>query len=73
MISVAMFVFIMDVLKYYFGIDPVASMRQELESKKGKKHTKPKKPATIMRFRYVNASVEKSFRTTNATVEETSV
>jgi hypothetical protein len=67
MISVAMFVFIMDILKYYFGIDPVASMCQELESKKGKK------PATIKRFRYVNALPEKSFRTTNATVEETSV
>jgi hypothetical protein len=72
MISVAMFVFIMDVLKYYFGIDPVDSVRKELQSKKEKKHVKNNKPGIIIRFHYVNASPELSFRTTNATVKETS-
>jgi hypothetical protein len=49
MISAAMFIVVMDVLKYYFGIDPV---RDEL--KQGKQ-SKKKKPAVVIRLIYVNA------------------
>jgi hypothetical protein len=74
MIGVAMFVFIMDVLKYFCGIDPVDSERQKLQSKKLKnKHVKKKKPVIIKRFLYVNAPPTKSSEKTISTTEETSI
>jgi hypothetical protein len=51
MISVAIFIIIMDILKYCFGIDPV---REELEQIRRKKQARKRKPV-IQRFIYVNA------------------
>jgi hypothetical protein len=50
MCSVAMFVIIMDILKYCFGIDLT---RKELEEVRRKKRAKKRKPV-IQRFVYVN-------------------
>jgi hypothetical protein len=50
MISVAMFVIIMDVLKYYFGIDPVQKERERFRRKKKNKQKKRTKPPVILRF-----------------------
>jgi hypothetical protein len=51
MISVAMFIVIMDVLKYCFGIDPVDKERERIRRQKQAKKRKP----VIQRFVYVNA------------------
>jgi hypothetical protein len=51
-VSVAMFVLIMDILKYCFGIDPVEVERKRLRREKHAK--RPKRPV-IQRFVYVNA------------------
>ncbi len=51
MCTVAMFVIIMDILKYCFGIDLT---RKELEEVRRKKRAKKRKPV-IQRFVYVNA------------------
>jgi hypothetical protein len=51
LISVAMFIIIMDILKYCFGIDPVHEERKRIRRKKRDKHRKP----VIQRFVYVNA------------------
>ena len=48
MASVAMFIVIMDILKYCFGIDPT---REELERYRRAKKRKP----VVQRFIYVNA------------------
>jgi uncharacterized membrane protein len=55
MISVAMFVIIMDVLKYYFGIDPVQEERERIRRKKKNKQKKRTKPPAILRFSCFNA------------------
>ena len=52
LISVALFVVAMDVLKYCFGIDPVHEEREHIRRKKQPKRRKP----VIQRFVYVNAS-----------------
>jgi hypothetical protein len=54
LISVAMFIVIMDILKYCFGIDPVHEERQRIRRKKQAKKRKP----VIQRFVYVNAPSE---------------
>ncbi len=51
MSCVAMFVIIMDILKYCFGIDPT---REDLERIRRAKQAKKRKPV-IQRFVYVNA------------------
>jgi hypothetical protein len=51
MASVAMFVIIMDILKYCFGIDPVHEEREKIRREKRAKKRKP----VIQRFIYVNA------------------
>ncbi len=56
MISVVMFVVILDVLKYFFGIDPVDRTRKKLQSTKRKKDVERKKSVNAIRFIYVNAS-----------------
>ena len=67
MTIVVMFVVIMDVLKYCFGIDPVHEERERLQQEKRQKKRKP----VIQRFTYVNAppppSSEKSANTTAET------
>ena len=51
MVSVAMFVVVMDILKYCFGIDPVEEERERIRRAKRAKKRKP----VIQRFVYVNA------------------
>jgi hypothetical protein len=51
MASVAMFVVIMDILKYCFGIDPVHKVRERMRRKK---QAKKRKRPVIQRFVYVN-------------------
>ncbi|CAF1601602.1 unnamed protein product, partial [Adineta ricciae] len=49
--SVALFVIVMDVLKYFFGIDVTRREREEIRRERGEKRRKP----LIGRFVYVNA------------------
>jgi hypothetical protein len=65
MVAAAMFIIIMDILKYCFGIDPT---REELERIRQKKREKKRKPV-IQRFVYVNAPPKDR----NPIVEETAV
>ena len=51
MVIVVMFVIIMDILKYCFGIDPVSEERERIRRQKLAKKRKP----VIQRFIYVNA------------------
>jgi hypothetical protein len=51
LISVAIFIIMMDILKYCFGIDPVGEERKRIRRKKQAKKRKP----VIQRFIYVNA------------------
>jgi hypothetical protein len=59
LISVAMFIIIMDVLKYCFGIDPVHEERERIRRKKQVKKRKP----VIQRFVYVNTPFEQTSAT----------
>jgi hypothetical protein len=52
LISVALFIITMDVLKYCFGIDPVG---KKVGKKGKKKQVTKRKPPVILRFIYVNA------------------
>ncbi len=65
--SAVMFIVIMDILKYCFGIDPVREERERIRRKKLEKKRKP----VIQRFVYVNAPtpVDQS----NSSVEETAI
>jgi hypothetical protein len=67
MASVAMFIIIMDVLKYCFGIDPI---REELERIRREKQARKRKPV-IQRFIYVNAPPPSE--QPNSSVAETAV
>ncbi len=58
-ISVGIFVVTMDVLKYFFGIDPVGPTSKQIQAKKRRKPKRKKKPVTITRFIYVNAPSQK--------------
>jgi hypothetical protein len=71
-IIVAIFIVTLDVLKYFFGIDPVGPVRKELQSKNGKKRLKKHKHATIIRYIYVNALPRTSPQIMISTMEETS-
>jgi hypothetical protein len=51
-VSVAMFIVIMDILKYGFGIDAVG---KDLKRMKRKKRNMKQKPPVIVRFIYVNS------------------
>jgi hypothetical protein len=71
LISVALFIITMDVLKYCFGIDPVG---EELEKKRQKKEAKKRKPPVVQRFVYVNAApVTAPAEQLISTIEETVV
>ena len=52
-LSVVVFIVVMDILKYCFGIDPVHGERERLREEKEKK--KKRKPI-IQRFVYVNSA-----------------
>ena len=54
LIVVAMFIVIMDILKYCFGIDPVGEERERLR----RKRRIPKHKPVIERFTYVNAPIK---------------
>ncbi len=69
MAIVAMFVVIMDILKYCFGIDLT---RDDLERYRREKQARKRKRPVIQRFVYVNAPSESSEKT-NATIEEATV
>lgn len=55
LVIVAMFIVIMDILKYGFGIDPV---REERERLRRSKRSIPKRKPVIERPVYVNAPAE---------------
>ncbi len=65
-----MFIIIMDILKYCFGIDPVDKDRQLIRRNKQEKKRKP----VIQRFVYVNApSVVSSLQKQIPTTKESDV
>jgi hypothetical protein len=70
MITVAMFIFIMDILKYCFGIDPT---REDLERIRRKKQLKKRKPPVILRFIYVNPSMSAPYEDPISIVKKTTV
>jgi hypothetical protein len=51
MVAAVMFIVIMDILKYCFGLDPI---REDLERIRREKRERKRKPV-IQRFIYVNA------------------
>ena len=53
--SVLLFIVVLDVLKYCFGIDPMKKTLQTKKYKKKAKKKKKKKPSVAIRFVYVNA------------------
>jgi hypothetical protein len=69
MISVVMFIIIMDILKYCFGIDPTHG---DLERIRREKRAKKRKPV-IQRFIYVNPPAPSPSEQPNATMTETVV
>jgi hypothetical protein len=66
LIIVAMFIVIMDILKYCFGIDPVEGERERIRRKKQATKRKP----VIQRFVYVNAPVSSPPEQPCSTIEE---
>jgi hypothetical protein len=68
MASVVIFVIVMDILKYCFGIDPVHEERELIRRQKQAKKRKP----VIQRFIYVNAPSPPSEQSI-PTTEETTV
>ncbi|CAF0835220.1 unnamed protein product [Adineta ricciae] len=69
LICVALFVIIMDILKYCFGINPTRREQERLRRERRNRRRKP----VIQRFVYVNASSSPRQRTLSPIVEETSV
>jgi hypothetical protein len=69
MISAAMFIIIMDILKYCFGIDPTREERERIRRKKKAKKRKP----VIQRFVYVNPPTPQVAKETISRIEETVV
>ena len=67
MASVAIFVVVMDILKYCFGIDPVEEERERMRQEKRAQKRKP----VIQRFTYVHA--EPSTENTATVIAETTV
>lgn len=68
LIIVAIFIIIMDLLKYCFDIDPVRKELKQIQRKKQVKRTKH--PPVTIRFKYVDAPVPQK---TVSTVEETRI
>ena len=66
-VGVAIFVVVLDILKYCFGIDPVDRKLRTTKSKK------KKKPIQIIRFRYIHAEVPEPSRNRNEIVKDTVV
>jgi hypothetical protein len=70
-ISAAMFIVIMDVLKYFFGIDSVGKELEQINEKN--KLKQKKKPPVIIRYIYVNALAIQSSEKAISTISETRV
>jgi hypothetical protein len=62
--TVAIFIIIMDILKYCFGIDPTEEDRKYIRRQKRKKR---RKLPVIQRFIYVNGPSSNDIRTNNET------
>jgi len=69
LISVGMFIVIMNILKYCFGIDLVHEERERIRRKKQAKKRKP----VIQRFVYVNAPPPPATEVLISTIKETAV
>lgn len=67
--AVVMFVVVMDILKYCFGIDPVEEEREKMRQQRRAKKRKP----IIQRFVYVNATSTSSPEQPTSTTAETTV
>jgi hypothetical protein len=72
------FILILDVLKYFFGMDLTKDELERIQRKKQKKKKKVKPSPVIVRYIYVNAPAQSPPRTTTterdiSTIEETSV
>ncbi|CAF1264590.1 unnamed protein product [Adineta ricciae] len=52
--SVCLFVMMLDVLKYVFGIDPARAQLERIRRRQRPNRSKRKRPAIIQRFTYVN-------------------
>ncbi len=66
LVSVAVFVVVMDILKYCFGIDPVEEERERMRREKRAKKRKP----IVQRFIYVNTPSNSSVKPIS-TIEST--
>lgn len=69
-VGVGMFVAVMDVLKYVFGIDPVDRKRQAMKSRKMRRR---KKAVQMIRFTYIPGPAQELHRNINTTVQNTTV
>ena len=69
MVNVAIFVVVMDILKYCFGIDPVEEERERMRQEK---RAKRRKRPVIQRFVYTHAAANSS-ENPIATIEATTV
>ncbi len=67
LISTLMFIVIMDILKYCFGIDPVHGERERIRRRKQAKKRKP----VIQRFVYVNPPASSPSEQTTSNIKET--
>jgi hypothetical protein len=67
LISTLMFIVIMDILKYCFGIDPVHEERERIRRRKQAKKRKP----VIQRFVYVNPPASSPSEQTTSNIKET--
>ena len=70
LIVFAMFILVLDLLKYWFGIDPVG---EELERMRQEKQAKKRKPPVVIRYIYVNAPLPQTTTRPASIIEETSV
>jgi hypothetical protein len=70
MVSVVMFIVILDILKYFFGIDPIC---KEFKRIKRKIKTKKKKHPIIIRFTYVDAPSAQPSQMVISTIGEKTV
>ena len=67
-LTLAIFIITLDILKYCFGIDPID---RKLQLTKCNIQKKKKKPMKIIRFIYINAPPKDSLEQTISTIEET--
>jgi hypothetical protein len=71
MASFALFIVVMDVLKYYFGID--VTNKESEESRRGKQKKTRKAAPIVLRFIYVDAPISQSPENSISNIEETVV